>query len=296
MRTPLLRSGILGGIVLLTMAPLNPTADAEESAPEGRAKAVKIPEIVAHRGASHDAPENTLPAFELAWEQGADAIEGDFFLTKDGKIICTHDKTTERLTEGKDNRIIAECTFDELRKLDVGSWKGEQWKDVRMPSLGEVLATIPDGKKLLIEIKCGSEIVPALKASVGDWNPDQLRIISFNDEVITECRKELPMIKAYWLTGYSEEPEGSGDWEPGLESVMATLRDTGASGLDSNAHDILNENIVKRLREANLEFHVWTVDDPVVAARFAALGVDSITTNRPAWLKAQMTQRSAETR
>lgn len=264
------------------------------SAADERAPGVKLPELVAHRGASYDAPENTLPAFELAWTQGADSIEGDFFLTADGKIICTHDKTTERVTNGEDNRKISDCTFDELRKLDVGAWKGEAFKDVRMPSLKEVLATIPDGKKLLIEIKCGPEIVPALMADVGEWDAAQLRIISFNADVIAACRKALPEIKAYWLTGYDEKPEGSGQWRPTVDSVMERLRVTGASGLDSHAHDIIDEKLVKKLRALDLEFHVWTVDDPAVAARFIGLGVDSITTNRPQWLRQQLIEQGAK--
>lgn len=72
------------------------------------------PFIVAHRGASHDAPENTLAAFELAWEQGADAIEGDFHLTQDGHIVCLHDKDTKR-TAGK-KLVVGKSSLEELRK------------------------------------------------------------------------------------------------------------------------------------------------------------------------------------
>src|SRR6056300_610029 len=79
------------------------------------------PLIVAHRGASYDAPENTLPAFELAWKQGADAVEGDFLLTGDGKIVCFHDKDTKRLTGQKMD--ISKTSFADLQKLDVGKWK-----------------------------------------------------------------------------------------------------------------------------------------------------------------------------
>ena len=80
------------------------------------------PLVVAHRGASRDAPENTLAAFKLAWEQGADAIEGDFLLTKDNKIVCIHDKSTGRLADRK--LIVKESTLSQLRELDVGLGKG----------------------------------------------------------------------------------------------------------------------------------------------------------------------------
>jgi len=107
------------------------------------------PLVVAHRGASHAAPENTLAAFKLAWKEGADAIEGDFFLTKDQEIVCTHDRTTQRLNKEKLNLDVAKSTLEELRALDVGSWKNEKWKGERMPTLAEVMATVPDGKKNL---------------------------------------------------------------------------------------------------------------------------------------------------
>src|SRR5689334_354029 len=107
--------------------------------------------VVAHRGASHEAPENTLAAFRLAWEQGADAIEGDFYLTRDREIVCIHDDNTKR-TSGEDLSVAA-STLAQLRRLDVGRWKDPKWKGERIPTLTEVLATIPAGKRIFIEIK-----------------------------------------------------------------------------------------------------------------------------------------------
>ena len=75
--------------------------------------------IVAHRGASFDAPENILSAFKLASEQGADAIEGVVLLTKDNQIVCIHDKTTKRLSD--QNLVVAESSLEQLKTLDVGS-------------------------------------------------------------------------------------------------------------------------------------------------------------------------------
>src|SRR5512140_286258 len=78
--------------------------------------------IIGHRGASRDAPENTLESFRLAWEQGADGIEADFRLTADGRIVCMHDETTGRTTGV--NLNIADTALKELRRLDAGLWKG----------------------------------------------------------------------------------------------------------------------------------------------------------------------------
>src|SRR5690349_11659162 len=101
--------------------------------------------IVGHRGASHDAPENTVASMKLAFEQGADGVEADFYLTSDGKIICCHDKDTERTAGVK--HVISETPFDEPRKLEVGSWKNEKYRGEKMPTLEEIIAVIPAGKK-----------------------------------------------------------------------------------------------------------------------------------------------------
>src|SRR4051812_6064313 len=117
----------------------------------------KPPEFVAHRGESHDAPENTLASYKLAWERGDDAAETDIHLTKDGKLIVSHDPDTGRLSAGKTKLVIKEHTADDLRKLDMGSFKGPSFADQKLPLLDELLAIIPPGKRLFIEVKIGPE-------------------------------------------------------------------------------------------------------------------------------------------
>ncbi|MFM7750164.1 MAG: glycerophosphodiester phosphodiesterase family protein [Opitutaceae bacterium] len=118
-------------------------------------------DIVAHRGASHDAPENTVASARLGWSQGADAVETDIHLTKDGRVIVCHDKTTQRTT-GHDG-VITAMTLAELRALDAGRWKGPQFAGEKLPLLEEQLALIPAGKTMLVEIKTGPEIVPGFR-------------------------------------------------------------------------------------------------------------------------------------
>src|SRR6188508_1008743 len=118
-------------------------------------------EIIAHRGGAHEAPENTLAAFKLGFEQKADAGELDVYLTKDGKAVVIHDKNTKR-TAGADKPVV-EQTLEELRALDAGSFKGAQWKGEKIPTLAEALETIPDDRRMFIEIKCGAEILPELE-------------------------------------------------------------------------------------------------------------------------------------
>ena len=234
------------------------------------------PLIVAHRGASFDAPENTLPAFELAWEKGADAIEGDFLLTKDNQIVCIHDKTTKRLSE--QNLVVAESTLEQLKTLDVGSWKNEKYAGTPMPTLSEVFATVPDGKNIFIEIKCGPEIIPYLVKEIqeSDLKTDQVRMICFNEEVIKAFKEIMPHYKAYWLSAFKKK---NGSWKPSLEEVLFTLQDCKADGLDSQ-HTIPPE-FSKAVLSAGFEWHAWTINDVVTAKRLAKRDIYSVTTDRP---------------
>lgn len=239
------------------------------------------PFIVAHRGASHDAPENTLPAFELAWKQGADAIEGDFHLTADGKIICIHDYDMKRVSGTK--HVVKSSTLAELRALDAGAWFKPEFKGTRLPTFAEVAATVPVGRKFYIEVKCGPEIIPALLRGIAESGLDagQIVVISFNAPVIRELKKHAPGFKACWLSSF----EKSSPLDPGTAKVLATLRDIKADGFSSRADERLDAGYVDAIRGAGFEYHCWTVDDPKVAKRFLGLGARSITTNRPAFLR-----------
>lgn len=239
------------------------------------------PYLVAHRGASHDAPENTLPAFELAWRQGADAIEGDFQLTRDGKIICIHDYDTKRVSGVK--KVVKDSTLAELQALDAGEWFKPEWKGTRLPTLREVIATIPAGRRLYLEVKCGPEIIPVMleDLAASGLKTEQLVVISFNAPVIEELKKRKPEIKASWLASFRK----SSPLDPGIDEVLATVRRIKADGFSSNADSRLDPTFVKTLRDAGIEYHCWTVDDVATAKRFVDLGATSITTNRPDFLR-----------
>jgi len=244
--------------------------------------------IIGHRGASHDAPENTLAAFCLAWEQGADGVEGDFYLSSDGRIVCIHDRDTKRVATT--NHVVAETTFSQLRSLDVGSWKDKKWRDERIPSIEEVLAVVPNGKKIFIEIKIGPEIVKPLKKAIeaSDLRPEQIVIISFHADSIEACEKSMPQLRTHWLTGYKEQEDGS--WKPTSGEVARKIEQIHADGLGSNAKtDWFNRDFVGALRTQGMdEFHVWTVNDAKVARQYQQLGAWSITTDRPGWLREQL--------
>ncbi|MCE5199518.1 MAG: glycerophosphodiester phosphodiesterase [Armatimonadota bacterium] len=233
-------------------------------------------EIIAHRGASSMAPENTLAAINLAWKLSADAVEIDIYLTKDGRTVVMHDSSTARTT-GVDMKP-SDHTLDELRSLDAGKWKGEQWAGEKIPTLNEVLQTIPRGKRLLVEIKCGPEVLPeffnALKHS--RKSDKQVAVISFDAKVIKAVKSERPSLQAYLLCS------------PGLDGakgLIQTAQSINADGLDVCATDAVNAEFVKQCRDAKMRVYVWTVDDEATATRMAALKVDGITTNKPKEIK-----------
>ncbi|ELP31340.1 glycerophosphodiester phosphodiesterase [Rhodopirellula baltica] len=261
---------------------------------ENTVKAKPLPMIVAHRGASYTAPENTVSAFNLAWEENADAIEGDFYLSADGEIVCLHDKTTARTAPGSPSLKVSEATLQQLRKLDVGAWKHEQYAGERIPTLKEVIATVPDGKGIFIEIKCGTEILPILKQQLDECSlkPEQITIICFNDEVVRQAREMMPY-EANWLTSYKKQlPRG---WKPTLSSVTDQLKSTNASGFGTQVKpelvgSVLNETFCDAVRDIGCEMHGWTIDDAKVAKRLVELDFVSITTNRPAYIRDALTK------
>jgi glycerophosphoryl diester phosphodiesterase len=240
-------------------------------------------EIVAHRGASFDAPENTVAAIELAWKQNADASEFDVYMTKDGKLVVIHDATTKRTT-GVELKV-AETTLAELRKLDAGAWKDKKYTGEKLPMLDEMLATVPEGKRVFIEIKCGSEAVPevdrVLKAS--KLKPGQAVVISFNADVVAASKKLRPDLPALWIVSLG------GKKPPTAEALIAKAKEIKADGLDLSATPaVLDKAFGDKVKAAGLKLYVWTVDDPELARKMIAAGVESITTNKPGWLREQL--------
>jgi glycerophosphoryl diester phosphodiesterase len=246
------------------------------------------PLIIAHRGASFDGPENTLAAYRLAWEQGADGAEGDFHLTRDGRIVCMHDRTTGRT--GDIELVVSEATFDELRKVDVGVWKDRLFAGERIPTLDEILDLLPDEKIFFIEIKCGAEILPVLREVIANSGvaAERLRILCFNAEVILQSNRLLPGIKAHWLVDYSSDPT-TGLKTPTPRTILETLKRIGANGLNSRADTcVLSAEFVSDLVSEGFEVAAWTVDDLALAKCLIGAGVGSLTTNRPGWISRQL--------
>lgn len=245
------------------------------------------PLILGHRGASQEAPENTLEAFHMAWKQGADGIEADFRLTADGRIICMHDEMTTRTTGVA--LKVADTRLEELQRLDAGSWKGVDWSGARIPTLDEIMAEIPQGSWFFIEIKCGPEIIAPLEILLksSGHSPERIRLLSFSLPLITMIKQRHPEWRACWTSDYNHNLLNN-SWCPSRLEVLASLQSSSADGLASADGAVLDQRLVDTLREQGKEIHVWTVDRLAAAKRLRRLGVDSIMTNRPGWLRKQL--------
>ena len=244
-------------------------------------------DIIAHRGASHDAPENTLAAFKLGWQQRADAVELDIWLTKDGKIAVCHDADTKRTTGVAAK--IPDTNLADLRALDAGSWKAPQWKGEPLPTLTEAIALIPDGKRLVIEIKCGVEVLPELQRVLkASGKPDaQFVIISFSYPVCTDAKKLFPKIPVLFLSSFKQD-KATGAWSPTPDSLIAKAKAAHLDGLNLSFKGPLDAAFVKQTHAAGLKFYVWTVNDAAIARQLLAAGADGLTTDRPEWLREQL--------
>lgn len=244
-------------------------------------------EIIAHRGASYDAPENTVASIKLAWEQKADAVEFDLHLTGDGKIIAIHDKTTDRTTGFSGN--VAEMTLDELRKLDAGSWKDPSYAGEKLPLLEELIAPTPENGRLVIELKDGPEIVDPVKKILDESGkkPNQIVLISFNYETIKAAKKAMPEYEALWILSYKPDKQ-TGKLPYELEDMIRMCKEANLDGLDLSYKWPIDKAFVKKVHDAGLKLFTWTVDDADVAKAEVEAGVDGITTNRPGWLREQL--------
>jgi glycerophosphoryl diester phosphodiesterase len=239
--------------------------------------------IIAHRGASFDAPENTIAAIQLAWLQKADAVEVDVQFSKDGHVVVIHDDST-RKTAGV-RRKVADQTIRELKMLDVGRWKHRKWTGERIPTLREVFAVVPAGKRLFVEIKCGAECLPAFVDDFGrsGLEPGQVVPIGFSIGTMRRLKKALPELEVCWIAEFKRTWRGT--WGPAAEKLISDAKAAGLDGLDVGARGPVDTTFADKVYEAGLKLYIWTVDSPIKAGQMIAAGVDGITTNKPGWLR-----------
>lgn len=227
--------------------------------------------IWAHRGACADAPENTLPAFQLAFEQGADGIELDVQRTRDGVLVVCHDETIERTSNG--SGAIAELTFDQLRRHDFSNGRSG-YAGVSIPTLAEVLDLVRGTDKVVdIELKNSvvrypgmEEQVDALVAGLG--LADQVWYSSFNHlSLLRLAELGSPVARGVLYLEQLVRP-----WEYAAGFGAAALHPLATT---------VDADLVEAAHAAGIRVHPWTVDDPLAIGALAAADVDAIITNLP---------------
>jgi glycerophosphoryl diester phosphodiesterase len=261
----------------------------------------QLPLIIAHRGDSRHAPENTLAAFRAAAEAGADCIELDVQMTLDGALVCMHDRSLERTTNARavfparDRYIVPDFTLDELRRLNAGAWFGSEFEGETIPTLGETIETVlalPARVGLLVEIKDaplnGTRIstllvelarlayeyeLAKLRASTG-----QFTVESFHPPTVMSMAEIAPGIRRLQLAPAFSKfiPSVFPHFQATVDSVRRYAH--GIALPDAEA----TPDVVGTVHEAGLEVLVWTVNDVLRIRELAALGVQGIVTDDPA--------------
>ncbi|MGW6685932.1 glycerophosphodiester phosphodiesterase [Streptomyces sp. NPDC054961] len=242
--------------------------------------------VVAHRGASHEHPEHTLAAYRQAIDDGADALECDVRLTADRRLVCVHDRRVERTSDGRG--IVSEMTYEELRALDFGAWKGAAHTGARVLLFEDLLqealaAGRPVG--LAVETKhptraggrLEEELVRVLRRyGLADGRGGLVEVMSFSRGALTRMHRLAPGLPAVYLMERRlrpARPPYATHAGPGIELVR---RDPG---------------LVGRLRAKGLSVRVWTVDEPEDVELCLDLGVDTLITNRPRAVREQVEAR-----
>jgi glycerophosphoryl diester phosphodiesterase len=234
---------------------------------------------LAHRGASYAAPENTLSAFLLARDMGADGIELDVQLSRDGTAVVMHDTTLDRTTNG--SGAMADLTLAELKELDAGSWFASDFAGERIPTLVEVFETVGRDLLMNLELKAmGAEPTGLEEAAASliaqHRMEEQVLISSFNPLALQRVRRADPHLPLAFLYG-PRLPEAERErWVQDLRPLAALHPE----------HRLVDADHLAWARGHNCAVNTWTVDEPEEMQRLLVLRVEGIITDRPDLLRA----------
>ncbi|AYA74366.1 glycerophosphodiester phosphodiesterase [Bacillus sp. Y1] len=231
---------------------------------------------VAHRGATAYAPENTIAAFDLAVDMKADYIEIDVQRSKDGELVLIHDTTVDRTTDGTGK--VGELTFEQLRSLDAGSWKGEQYEGEPIPTFEEILDRYRGKVGILIELKA-PELYPGIEKQVAEAlkernldKPQNEKIIiqSFNFESMKMTNELLPLVPIGVLTSNRAHTT------PEALQEFSTYADW-----FNPSYGIVTEELVNQVHSLGMKIGSWTVRSQEAADFLFEMKVDAIITDYP---------------
>jgi glycerophosphoryl diester phosphodiesterase len=233
--------------------------------------------VIAHRGASADAPENTLAALELAINDGADWVEIDVQETRQGEVVVIHDSDLKKI--GGSGLKVFEASLAELQSVDIGSWMDSSFSDQRVPTLQQVLALCKDRINIVIELKYYGE-ERQLEERVADivdaaGMQDQIVVMSLSYPGI----QKMKSIRPGWMVGL-------------LSSVaIGDITRLNADFFAVNA-TFAKRSFIRRAHNRNRKVLVWTVNDPVSMSAMMSKGVDGIITDKPALASKIRTERA----
>lgn len=228
--------------------------------------------IWAHRGASAYAPENTVPAFELAKEQGADGIELDVQMSRDGKLVVIHDEKLERVCNC--SGYVKEYTLQELKKFNCGK-NFPSFGKASIPTLQEVYEFIkPTDMTMNVELKTGIVLYDGIEEKTAELTAkmgleDKVIFSSFNHFSAMKIKKLLPSCKVGLL------------FADGFIDVPDYCLRTGADALHPGLHILQIPGFTEECKRKNIPLHVWTVDKEEHIRLLADSGIEAIITNRP---------------
>jgi glycerophosphoryl diester phosphodiesterase len=229
------------------------------------------PLVVAHRGASRVAPENTRAAFRAALAQGADAVELDVRRTSDGHVIVLHDATVERTTDGRGP--AARHSLAALKALDAGRWFGEAFTGERLPTLEEAVALIGDRAGLFIEIKQGPLFDDTIEAAVARIIEEtglagRCEVSSFDHFSVRRMKALLPAVPGGIL------------YDARLIDPFEAARLAHADAVHPGWPNV-TPDLVGEAHRRGLAVAVWTVNDEDTIVELARMGVDVLITDVP---------------
>jgi glycerophosphoryl diester phosphodiesterase len=230
-----------------------------------------VTQVWAHRGASRDAPENTLAAFELAIEQGADGVELDVQLSADGALVVIHDETLDRTTDATGK--VSDHSLAELRRVDASAGR-EGFRGVGLPTLSEALELLaPAGLVVNIELKNSVEPYPGLEqkvlAALDAFDLQRVVLSSFNHYSVRR------------LSALGARAELAAIYSDPLFRPWRYARDLGVSAIHPPMPYVFGKRFVTRAREEGISVRPWVVNSPGALLRMFRYGVDALFTDAP---------------
>lgn len=237
------------------------------------------PLILAHRGANQYAPQNTIPAFKKAIELGADGVEFDVQMTRDGVLVVCHNYTVDQTSNG--SGFIQEMTFSELRKLDFGSWFGPEFTGTTIPTLEEVLQVVQTMKLINIEIKRPSiphrqEVVQKTVETIRRFPiSDRVVVSSFDYCVIEEVKRIAPEMKCGLLYSFRDRKRS----KMNHGNYLSMVKRCRAEAVHPTYNYIFLPSYLLRCRLHHVAINAWGVKKPEHMKYVRKIPVHSIITD-----------------